>query len=245
MSAASDSRRSPDRLLFTGAALVAALVVFTGFSRSYYLKAFFDSPALPSLLVHLHGIVMTLWFALFLVQARLIATHRTQLHRKLGLAGIGLAVLVVVVGCFTAIVAAKAGRAPPGPPPLVFLAIPLGDMVVFAILFTLAIQFRRLPDFHKRLMLLASLSMLTAAIARFPIPASAGLPLFFGLMDALLLACIAFDTIRNRRLHPAFGWGFLLVFLSQGARLAGAGTPQWQQFARWLTDAICPPCPRT
>ncbi len=231
--------RAPfDRWLFGAAAVFALLVVFAGFSQSYYLKAFFNTPELPSRLVHLHGIVMTAWFALFLVQVRLVAAGNTRLHRKLGYGAIGLAVLVLVVGSLTAIYAAKAGRAPPGPPPLVFLAIPLGDMVFFAIAFSLAIAYRRRSDFHKRFMLLASLGMLTAAIARLPFPQGSGLPVFFGTLDLAILAIIAVDTIRNRRLHPAFGWGLLLVLGSQAGRFLVAGTPQWNSFAAWLTAAV-------
>ena len=225
-----------DRGLFGAAALVAAFVVVAGFAPTYYLKAHFGTPPLPSALVHLHGMVMTAWFALFLVQVRLVATRRIEWHRRLGLAGIGLAVLLVAIGTLTAIAAAKAGRAPPGPPPLVFLAIPLGDMVVFPILFGLAVAYRRRSDFHKRFMLLASLSLLTAAIARYEVLQSGGLPLFFGAMDALLLAFIAIDTVQRRRLHPAFVAGFVLILVSQVARFVGAGTPQWIAFATWLTQ---------
>ena len=225
-----------DRTLYGSAALIAAFVVLAGFAPSYYLKAHFGTPELPSALVHLHGIVMTAWFALFLVQVRLVATRRIEWHRRLGVAGIVVAVLLVAIGTLTAIAAAKAGRAPPGPPPLVFLAIPLGDMVVFPILFGLAVAYRRQSDFHKRFMLLASLSLLTAAIARFEVLGSGGLPLFFGAMDLLLLAFIAIDTAQRRRLHPAFVAGFALIFVSQVARFIGAGTPQWIALATWLTQ---------
>ena len=230
-------RRSSDRSIYTWAAIVAALVVLAGFARTYYAKAAFGTPEL-SALQHLHGLVMTAWFVLFIVQVRLAATARMQTHRRLGMYGMVVAVLVVVVGAAIAIANAAAGRSPPGgPPPLVFLAIPLGDVVFFSIAVSAAFVLRRRPEFHKRLMLVATLGMLTAAIARIPIEAlrSGGLPAFFLVTDVLLLAFIAADTLRNRRLHPAYAWGFGLVLLSQVARFAGAGTPQWIAFATWLT----------
>jgi hypothetical protein len=225
-----------DRRFATGVAVTAALIVFVGFARTYYLMDVFGTPALSSGLVHLHGIVMTLWFALFVVQVRLIAAHRTDLHRRAGVVGALLAALVLVVGVTTAIVAAKRGFTP-GPPPLVFLSIPLGDMLVFAVLVSLGLLFRRRSDIHRRLMLLASVGILGAAISRIPIGfIETGGPLtFFGLTDLCVLACVVFDTVKNRRLHPAFGWGILFIVASQPLRLMLTDTAVWMQFATWLT----------
>src|SRR5512147_1245206 len=96
------ARSGFDRRFATGVAVATALIVFVGFARTYYLKGVFGTPALSSGLVHLHGIVMTLWFALFVVQVRLIAAHRTDLHRRVGVVGAVLALLVLVVGITTA-----------------------------------------------------------------------------------------------------------------------------------------------
>lgn len=227
-------RKRSARTFYTWAAVVAALVVFAGFARTYYLKGAFGTPDL-SVLKQLHGFVMTAWFTIFLVQVRLVATGRTRIHRKVGVAGAVVAVLVLIVGTATALVAAKNG-ATPGPPPLVFLAIPLGDMVVFLTLVSAALLYRKRPEFHKRLMLLASLGILTAAIARIPLDflQAGGLPAFFAATDVLILAFAAIDTVRNRRLHPAMLGGVLVIVGSQVARFLIAGTPQWMSFARWL-----------
>ena len=107
-------------------------------------------------------------------------------------------------------------------------------MVVFAILVGLGFAYRRRGDYHKRFMISASLGILTAAIARLPL--SGGLPLFFGLTDLVFIAFVAVDSITNRRLHPAFAIGFGVVLVSQVGRFLIAGTPQWMQFARWLTS---------
>lgn len=234
-SASATARLGAGRALYSWAAVAAILVVFAGFARSYYLKGLFGAPSL-SALVHAHGIVMTLWFLLFFAQAKLVAARRIDLHRRLGIAGALLALLVVVVGVSTAIAAAARGVSP-GPPPLVFLVVPLGDMAVFAILAGSGLALRRRSDTHKRLMLLASVGMLTAAFARVPLGfiAAGGLPLYFALTDLCVLACAAYDTVRHRRLHPAMLWGVLLIVVSQPARLLLAATPAWQQFAAWLT----------
>ena len=229
--------RRPDRLFYVVLAVVASLLVFAGFARTYYLKAYFEArPLLP--LVHLHGFVFTCWFVLFLVQVTLVAAKRTDLHRRLGVARGLLALLMLLVGVTTAIGAAKRGFGPPGgPPPLVFLTIPFGDILVFSILVGAGFYFRRQSETHKRLMLLATIGILTPAIARLPFAfiLAAGPLAFFGLTDLFLAACVLYDTVARRRLHPAYLWGGLLIVVSQPLRLALGGTGVWLTFARWLT----------
>ncbi len=227
-------RSNDDHLFYRWGAAVAALVALVGFSRTFYLKAFFGTPGLSGLLL-LHGLVMTAWVALYLVQTWLVASHRIQLHRRLGLFGALWAGVVLVVGTTTGIVAAKLGRSP-GPPPLVFLVVPLADMVVFGVLVSVALWLRNNRETHRRLMLLATLGILTAAFARIQLGfIQQHLPLSaFLLSDFTVLAFVAFDTFRHRRLHPAFAWGGLLLFASLPLRVLLAGTGAWMQFATWL-----------
>jgi len=228
-----------DHRLYIWVAVLIPLIVFAGFARTYYLKGWFDGPPLPSLLVHVHGLVMTAWVLLFVTQVGLVARRRTRIHQRLGLVGGGLAALVVIVGILTAIFAAARGSSP-GPPPLVFLVIPLGDMLVFAILIGLALYYRRRLEVHKRLMLLASLSLLVAAIARIPfrfIEANGPLA-FFGLTNLCILAFVAGDTLRQRRLHPVFIWGTLFIIASQPLRMLLATTDAWTRFASSLVGLV-------
>jgi hypothetical protein len=217
------------------AAVVAILVVFAGFARTFYLKYAFGTPPL-SLLLLVHGLVMTSWFLLFIAQTQLVAFGRTDLHRRLGVFGAVLALAILVLGPTVAVTAARLGHSP-GPPPLVFLVVPLVDMLVFALLVGSALWFRRSrSDIHKRLMLLSSVGLLTAAIARIPVDLihDRGIVGYFSLTILGVIACAAYDTIHHRRLHPAFAWGGGLIILSWPLRLLLAGTPQWMQFATWL-----------
>jgi len=100
-----DWRRS-DRRLFALVAVLFPLTVLFGFARTYYLKFAVDSPAVPSLLVHLHGIVMTLWVLFFVSQVWLIRSKRARVHTNLGLASVALAAIVFVLGFFTAVASA-------------------------------------------------------------------------------------------------------------------------------------------
>ena len=223
------------RRFYTGMALAIALTVFAGFAPTYYLRPWFQSTPLGGL-VHLHGLVFTGWVLLFLVQSTLIAAGRTALHRRLGVAGAVLAVLLVVVGTMTAIAGASRAAGPPGVPPLVFLAVPFFDMVVFTGLAAVGLWHRRRADIHKRLMTLATIALLGAPIARLPFGARMiGLPGVFALADLFLVACIAYDLTTLRRVHPATIWGGLAIVVSQPLRLAISGTGLWLGFARWLT----------
>lgn len=110
--------------------------------------------------------------------------------------------------------------------------------MVFSTLVSLALGYRRCPHVHKRLILLSSLGMLTAAVARIPLDfiATGGLELFFCLTDSCILVCIGFDSIKNRRLHPAFLLGFLFVVSTQLLRVYLASTPPWFRFITWLVE---------
>ncbi len=232
-------RRISDRPLYLLAAIVVPLIVLAGFARTYYLKGLFSTPPLPSRFVHFHGIVMTAWVALFVVQVSLVAKRRTKTHQRLGVLGAVLAALVVVVGVLTAIYAAARGHTP-GPPALQFLVVPLGDMLVFGVLVGMALYYRRRLDVHKRLMLLAAVNMLAPAIARIPLSfiANGGPLAFFGLTDLCLFAFVAFDTIRHRRLHPAFLWGTIFIIAMQPLRILVAGTDAWLRFAAALVRLV-------
>ncbi len=229
--------RRRERLFYTGMAVAILLTVFAGFSRTYYLKPLFGTAPLSPLL-HLHGVVFTAWIVLLLVQTTLVATNRIKTHRRLGWAGAAVAALMLLVGTATAIIRAAQGAAPTGIPPLAFLTIPLFDMLVFAILVGAGFYYRRRPDTHKRLMLLATISILPAAVARLPYVLQAGPLAFFGLTDLFIVACLIYDRMSRGRFHRATIWGGLLIVLSQPLRLIISGMQAWLSFASWLTQWV-------
>lgn len=228
-------RARRDRRLYTWFAIFMPLIVLIGFGRTYYLKGLLNGPPLPSLLVHFHGAVMTSWVLLFMRPIWLVSSRRTKIHQRLGIIGGVLAALVVIVGIATGI-ASAARNFTSEPASLQFLVVPLGDALIFGVLVGLALYYRRRPEIHKRLMLIAAVSLLTPAIARIPLSfiANGGPVAFFGLTDLCLVMCVAIDTFRNRKLHPAFLWGTLAAILFQPMRILLAGTQVWLHFAAWL-----------
>ena len=99
-----------EKRLYLIVAILTPIIILIGFGRTYYLKPFTGAPPLSSWLVQLHGIIMTAWVALFIAQVFLIRTKRMRVHQRLGYASIALAVLILIVGFFTAIAAAKNGK---------------------------------------------------------------------------------------------------------------------------------------
>jgi hypothetical protein len=227
------SNQSRDRAFYTGIAVAMLITVLAGFARTYFLRPWFMTAPLPWLL-HVHGALFTAWILLFVAQTALIATHRIRVHRRLGYAGAVLAGCMVVIGVAAAIHRAAQGSAPPGFDPRAFLTIPLGDMALFAPLIALAIWLRRNKESHKRLIVLASVALMPAPIARIIRPLHLGPLGFFGCTDLFIVAGILYDFASRRRVHPASIWGGLAIVASQPLRLLIAGTDTWLRVADFL-----------
>jgi uncharacterized membrane protein YozB (DUF420 family) len=227
--------RNRDHRFFTGMALATALTAVVGFAPTYYFRGFTEAAPLTTL-VHLHGALATTWMLLFLSQTSLVSAGRTDLHRRLGVAGLVVATLFVMVGYATAIAAARNGVTPPGgPPALAFLAVPLGTLLSFAVLAAVGLSQRRHRDTHKRLMLLATIALLAPALARFRWFGPGGPPVAIGGTCLFVIACMAYDRAAHGRIHPAFLWGGVLLMLSLPARFALTQSETWLAVARWLT----------
>ena len=228
-----------DRVFYSAIAIALITVVFAGFSSTYYApmalgrqaRTVSGGPITP--LVHAHGLLFTGWMALFVVQAVLIARKRLPVHRTLGTAGALLAVAMVFVGTAIAVRTAQRGGAPPGIDPRSFLAVPLFDLVLFSGFVTAALFFRRNKEAHKRLMLLASVSIVAAAFARI-----GGITLnpfvFFGLAGLFIVAGVVYDASSRGRVHPAYIWGGAVFAISVPLRLALSATGAWLAVADWL-----------
>jgi hypothetical protein len=219
-----------DRRFYGWSAIAIALIALVGFARTYYLKGFFGTRTLPPF-VHFHGLVMSAWVVLFFVQTRLIAVHRVALHRSLGILGCGLATLVVVVAAAATLQAAQREVAAHVIGPFHFLiGINFINLFAFAVLFGAAIVWRKRSDYHKRLMLLATVNLLAPAIARISLIFThnqyAQLAAFF----LCILLCVAVDTVQNRRLHPVMGWGAAFSIVTFSLIFVAVQLPWWLPF---------------
>jgi hypothetical protein len=225
-----------ERRFWGGMAIAMALVAFAGFAPSYYMKSRFGAGPPLTPLLKLHGAVMTAWLLLLVTQTAFIAARRVTWHRRLGIVGTILAALLVVLFAQVSISRAREGILGPGfVPPLQFLPIPLMSVLLVPLLVGAAIYYRKRSDYHKRLIMLANVEIVTPAAARLAILAGASpLPGFLG-MYLFIVAIAVRDLVTLRRIHPATLCGGLLLLVSLPVRIAVSTTPAWMAFARWLT----------
>jgi hypothetical protein len=233
-----------DRVFYSSMAIVMALTVFLGFAPTYYVKAFSDTPISTlsggpmTLFVQTHAVLFTAWVLLFIVQTALVAQHKVAIHRRIGIAGAVLAAAMVVAGTLAALKMAARGSAPAGIDPLSFSMIPLSDMFFFAVFVAAALGMRANREAHKRLMLLAYVSIIVAAVARLPGVLPLGPFAFFGLAFVFILIGIIYDIVSRHRVHPVYVWGGGVLFLSVPLRLFMSRTDAWKSFAQTLTTLV-------
>ena len=238
------TRRAPaiERRFYIAIGLLAILIASAGFLPGIVNGSGRTAPL--TTLVVAHGAVYLMWLGLFVAQATLVATRRTQLHRRLGPLGALLAAAMIVLGYASAIAMGRRGFDLSGDlgvaaDPLTFLVLPLGDLAAFTVLVGAALWFRRRPEIHKRLMLLATIgTLMPAPLAHFightpqlrAHPASIVIPI------ALLLSLSAIhDRVAKGRVHPVSLWVALALFAWSNLRAAVIGpSAAWHQFAGWL-----------
>jgi hypothetical protein len=227
------ARRRYEHLFFSGMAILILATVFLGFARTYFLAGVFHAP-LPNLLIHIHGAAFTSWILMLVAQTSLVSAGRVDVHRRLGLVGFGLACLMVLLGVLAATNALDRRMAPPGMDPKTFYVIPITDMLVFSTLIFFAFRARFDPPAHKRLILIATIALLVAAIARWPFAMTLGKPLPADLISGLfLLALVAYDLWSTRKVHRATLWAGGFLILMHVVRVPLGGTAGWHAFATW------------
>jgi hypothetical protein len=212
-------------------AIALSLVVVAGFSRTYYLRFLSDLPPM-TMLVHLHGLVFTAWLALFVAQTRFIAAHRVDLHMKLGIAGVVLAVVITVVSLWTVVVLAGIPRVrATGLTNAQHTLVGITSIGMFAVFIALGVATRRRSALHKRYMVLAMIAILSPATAR--LMAAVGLfeyaNVFVPAMAAaFVIACLVHDWRTYRIVHPAFVIGGAVIVASWPLRYIAARA-EWYQ----------------
>lgn len=239
------SRVDVERRFFTSMVVAMALFVLAGFAPSYFMQPMLGGlvtgrevpPITP--LIHLHAATGSAWMLFLIWQANLIRGKQHQRHMANGLVGAGIALAAVIIGLTVAINAGQAGRHPPGWTSTAFLMLPFSSALLFGAFVASALWFRRKPDYHKRLMLIATTSILLPAGARLSTYFFHGIlppgpPGGLILVDLFIAVLVAYDLSKLGRLHPATLWGGGLMLLSQPGRLWLSQTDGWNAFAARL-----------
>jgi hypothetical protein len=248
MTSLTDDRRvraavaSPARYFYFHMALACAAVAFLGFAPTYFVPMARGSLLIPPSL-HLHGIIFFAWSVFFVFQAWLAASGEVGRHRSVGLIGVSLATAMTILGCVAAIASMKravaVGQTDAG---IAFSIVPLSGIAFFAVVFALGVASARQPETHKRLMLLAGISILDAAVARWfltflappgppgPPPVAVAIPPAF-VAYLLLVVAIVHDWRTRGRPHRVYVIGGIALLAVKLLNLPISTTHAWHAFA--------------
>jgi hypothetical protein len=233
-----------DRLFFH-MALVCAAVAFVGFAPTYWAPMLSGRLAVHPVF-HVHAVLFFGWSLVFVIQTWLAASRRYSSHRAMGLLTISVATSMVIAGVLIAInrmhAAAAMGQLEAG---LAFSIVPLGAIVFFAVFFAAAVANVRRTEWHKRLMLVAAISILDAPIARWfmmalapdapPGPPPVAVDLGPSLVALLLLAVAMIADWRKRgHVHPAYWIGGATYLAWKLIQMPLSATTGWQSTAGWI-----------
>jgi hypothetical protein len=220
-------------------AIVLVAFIVIGFSRTYYLRFLSDLPPMKAVM-QLHGLVFTAWLALFVAQTQLISANRIDLHMKLGVVGVVLALVVVAIGVAAMFVAAATPRVT-----LLGLTssqasiIPLVSITQFAVLVAAGVALRRRASLHKRLMLLAMISVLSPPTARLIALLAVrpyALLIQMSVIAMFVTVCLVHDWRKNRVVHPVFAIGGIALVMLWPLRYAVARSEMWQPIGQWFAE---------
>ena len=235
-------RKAAERKFYSRMAILLVVVVFIGFAPSFYLKGIVPpyprpNPTLPPAVLF-HGLMFTLWMALLVVQTQLISTRRTETHMKLGKAAMLLAIALIPVMYVTAVWAVPRHSHPPFTDDLNWTAIPLAVIPAFAFLVYEAWRRRKQSQWHKRLMLGATIIFAAGpGFSRIPLAP----PSFWGFTAQLLIGTallftplFLWDRRTQGRIHPATWTGYAAATAAAVVPLALIYTQSWAGIAEKL-----------
>lgn len=200
------SPEQKERLFFFCMSLVIAATVLLGFSL--FFLAGISSFSAPWW-VHVHAVTFVIWIGFYVCQNTLVFRDNIALHRKLGRVGAVYAIWMVVVGLVLTPLTLAVGRSPPFFTPPFFLALDWVNILVFGALVHAAIHNRKRTDWHRRLMLCATVCIIAPAVGRLIL--LSGFPMTSANNIGILLIYIAVAMIADWRIrgkvHPAWFWG--------------------------------------
>jgi hypothetical protein len=239
---------TPSNQFYVRMAYACAAVAFAGFAPTYWMPLVSGTLNVPPI-VHLHAVLFFGWLGLLIVQTKLAARRQLTRHRELGVVGVSLATAMVFVGIGTAIDRIQQSEAAGfGDAARAFSVVPLTGILFFAVLFTMALANVKRPDVHRRLMLIATISILNAAVGRLfilalgaPLPSAsvAPPPVFItipsGLIaDLLLIPAMWHDKKRLGYVHPTYWIGGGALIASQLLRVPISESAAWIAIATWM-----------
>lgn len=223
------SAESRERLFFLLMALAIALTVVVAFSLFYLVGI---SSLSSPWWVHVHGVTFMGWIGLYVLQNTLVFKGDIALHRKLGRIGAAYVVWMLIVGLALTPLTLAVGRSPPFFTPAYFLALDWVNIAIFGALVYAALRNRRRTDWHRRLMLCATVCVIAPAWGRLIVLSGAAMTATVNVAALLLYVVVAmlFDWGNRGRVHPAYGWG-------AGALILMAAMTEFLAMLPWFAGA--------
>lgn len=216
------------RYFYLCMSLVMAGLVVWGFSRTVDSNLFHAKPPRP-LLLWVHGAAFSTWVLFFILQSALVRLRQVGVHRFIGWFGAGLATVMVALGFTIAIVMArfdtfvlhqKGADA--------FLSVPFGDMVLFGSCLAMAIYWRKRPEYHRRLIFIATCELMDAALGRFDFWFDHNL--FYAGLDFLIVLGMLRDWVVDGRVHKIYVYVLPPMIIVQNLAIyAWRVNPRWWQ----------------
>jgi hypothetical protein len=226
--------RAFERAFFAGMSLLLLASVLVGFAKTYFLAGMVAAP-LPNKIIHIHGAIFSLWIVFLLVQTGLVTTKKIRIHRALGVYGFALAALMVIVGPMAAVDQMHRGDTPFAMDPRSFFIIPMTALLTFAGFVFWSWKARYNPAAHKRLIMLATIALMDAAIGRWPVAVLQAHPPLQGLVELSFVLLLAmFDLITLRKIHRTTAIGFAILLVMLFTRVPIGQTHPWMAFAGWV-----------
>jgi hypothetical protein len=222
------------RYFYLCMSLVLAAVVIVGFSRTANANLFHANPPRP-LLLWIHGAVFSMWVVFFIAQSALVRARKVSVHRLLGWFGAGLAAVMVVLGGTVAVVMSRFDTVVLHQKDAdAFLSVPFTDILIFGSFIAMAIYWRKKPEFHRRLMFIASCALMDAPIGRFDFMFNHSL--FHIPLDCLIVLGMLRDWVVDKRVHKVYLYALpSLIVVQSLAIYAWRIDPKWWQ---QITQAI-------
>ena len=202
-----------DRSFYFLMSLLVAVVVVYGFSRTVSSRLI-HPPSPRPMILYFHAVVFTGWVVFFILQSALVKARNMKLHRRLGWFGLAMGIAIPIVGIATTIAMGRLLMRENHADVAQFMIIPFFDMLAFTLVFGLAFYWRKDPEFHRRLMLIATCSLTAAAFGRFPhtlIPEH----WFYAGVDVLILFGVFRDLLAGQRVHPVYRYAFPVLVIGQ------------------------------
>jgi hypothetical protein len=233
---------------YVGMAGVFVAVAILGFAPTYWVPMVRGTLSVPPI-THVHALFFYGWTLFFLWQTWLVRAGRVTRHREMGVAGVALATGMVFVGLNATVTSLNLSEAAGfGGAARPFAIVSVSAIALFATLVAIAIAKVKRPEVHKRLMLVATASILQAAVGRWfllflapgggagPVsPPPVFVTVLPGLVvDLLIVAAMVHDRRTRGHVHQVYWIAGAAVVAVQVLRVPASATSGWAHVVSWL-----------